>query len=140
MRLMTKAIESQLPALYTNDGKGLDAIAVVKFFTPDSNWTWYATEGSAVDANGFMDTDRPKVDFLFFGLVDGEDQELGYFSLNELTQIRGSLGLPVERDLHWKPKTLREIQNAINGLNDEIPFNDFSDPDDTTPDTPIYYD
>jgi hypothetical protein len=26
----------------------------VKFFTPDSSWTWYATEGSPVDENGIM--------------------------------------------------------------------------------------
>jgi hypothetical protein len=41
--------------------------------------------------------------------VDGLEKELGYFSLAELQQVRGSLGLPVERDLHWRPKTLQEI-------------------------------
>ncbi len=70
-------------------------MAHVKFFTPDSNWTWYATEFDGQDT--------------FFGLVDGLDKELGYFSLAELEQVKGRMGLPIERDLHWHPKTLEEI-------------------------------
>jgi len=26
-----------------------------------------------------------------------------------LQKVRGPLGLPIERDLYWQPKTLREI-------------------------------
>ena len=44
MKLITKTIAKQIPALYQQDGKGDDAIAYVKLFTPDSNWTWYITE------------------------------------------------------------------------------------------------
>ena len=44
-----------------------------------------------------------------FGLVDGHEKELGYVSLNELRSVRGPLGLPIERDLYWQPKPLREI-------------------------------
>jgi len=67
----------------------------VKYFTPDSSWTWYGCEYDGKDT--------------FFGLVDGHEKELGYFSLSELQSLRGPLGLPVERDLWWKPKTLGEI-------------------------------
>ncbi|MBN1489885.1 MAG: DUF2958 domain-containing protein [Phycisphaerae bacterium] len=95
MKLLTKAIRRKLPPLYSQDGKGGQAIAQVKFFTPDSSWTFYATE--------FDGEDR------FFGLVDGDDKELGYFSLAELQRIRGPLGLPIERDLYWQPKPLDEI-------------------------------
>jgi len=49
------------------------------------------------------------VDFHFFGLVDGLEKELGYVALSELQGVRGPLGLPIERDLWWKPKTLEEI-------------------------------
>jgi len=35
--------------------------------------------------------------------------ELGYFSLKELEEIRGPLGLPIERDLDFEPKTLSEL-------------------------------
>ena len=98
MKLLTKEILRKLPPLYSQEKLGGKAIAFVKFFSPDSSWTWWATEGSA-EGN----------DFIFFGLVDGLEKELGYFCLSELQAVRGPMGLPVERDLHWKPKTLRQI-------------------------------
>jgi len=42
MKLLTKEIANKLPALYSQDGKGGETIAYVKYFTPDSSWTWYA--------------------------------------------------------------------------------------------------
>ncbi len=68
----------------------------MKFFTPDSNWTWYASEFDGED--------------ILFGFVSGMEVELGYFSLKELEEVRGPLGLPIERDLHFEPKTLKELQ------------------------------
>jgi Protein of unknown function (DUF2958) len=68
----------------------LDFKPVVKLFTPDAQCTWLLTE---------LDPD----DGLAFGLCDlgmGEP-ELGYVSLVELQSVRGKLGLPVERDLHF---------------------------------------
>lgn len=97
MKLMTQEIEKTLPALYSQDGKGDDAIAYVKFFTPDSSWTWYATEYDPVDK-------------LFFGLVKGLDTELGYFLLDELESAKGPLGLSVERDLHFEPTKLGDLK------------------------------
>jgi hypothetical protein len=41
-----------------------------------------------------------------FRLVDGHEKELGYVSLNEITSIRGPMGLAIERDLFWSPKKL----------------------------------
>lgn len=100
----------RLPQLYKTEKQGLDALAQVKFFTPDSNWTWYASEGSYVDEDGYYDTDKVKVDFIFFGLVIGFEIELGHFSLSELESVRGPLGLPIERDLYFKPKTLQQLK------------------------------
>jgi hypothetical protein len=85
-------------------------MVVCKFFTPDAGWTWYALEGSPVDANGYYDTEKEKVDFVFFGLVSGVEVELGYFSLSELKSIRGKLGLPVERDLYFTPTRLSAVK------------------------------
>jgi hypothetical protein len=106
---LTKALLKTLPALYSQENTP-DPMVVCKFFTPDAGWTWYAIEGSPVDANGYYDTDKPKADFLFFGLVSGIEAELGYFSLSELQGIRGRLGLPVERDLYFEPTRLSEIK------------------------------
>jgi hypothetical protein len=109
LKLLTKALVKTLPALYSQENNP-DPMVMCKFFTPDAGWTWYAIEGSWVDANGYYDTDKPKVDFLFFGLVSGLEVELGYFSLSELTSIRGGLGLPVERDLYFEPTQLSAIK------------------------------
>ena len=95
MKLITEEIKKVLPKLYEQDGKGLNAIAFVKFFTPDSNWTWYATEFDGKD--------------IFFGLVDGFEKELGYFSLKELQSVKGPLELKIERDLYFVPTTLEEL-------------------------------
>lgn len=98
MKLLTKEIAKSLPARYSQEDLGLEAVIRVKFFTPDSSWTWYATEYDPEDR-------------LFFGFVTSglcPEGELGYFSLDELESARGRLGLPVERDLHWTPKTLAQ--------------------------------
>lgn len=96
MKLLTKELEAKLPPLYATDGLGYEAIAQVKFFTPDSNWTWYATEYDPIEK-------------MFFGLVDGFEKELGYFSLKELEVIRGALGLHVERDLYFEPTKIKDL-------------------------------
>ena len=46
----------------------------------------------------------------FFGAVSGIEFELGYFSLSELEQTTGPLGLHIERDLYFKPTPLSEIR------------------------------
>ena len=96
MILLPEEIKKELPLLYANEELGLDALARVKFFTPDSNWTWYASEFDGKD--------------IFFGLVIAFEAELGYFSLSELSQVFGPLKLPIERDLYFVPRTLRELQ------------------------------
>jgi hypothetical protein len=108
--LLDAANRAKLPPLHSGEALGLNALAQVKFFTPDSNWTWYASEGSPIDANSYMDTEDEKVDFLFFGLVIGFEIEFGYFSLAELSSVRGGLGLPIERDKFFQPTTLRELK------------------------------
>ncbi len=104
MKLLTQEIRQKLPPLYAQEDKGSKAIVHLKLFTPDSSFTWYITEGSPI-----TDDHGNEVDFHFFGLVDGLEKELGYVALSELQGVRGPLGLPIERDLSWKPKTLEEI-------------------------------
>lgn len=69
-----------------------DPASVVKLFTPDAGATWLLTEIYPDDhdhAFGFCD----------LGL--GEP-ELGWISLQELAIVRGRLGLPIKRDLHFR--------------------------------------
>jgi hypothetical protein len=97
MKLITKALTEQLLANGLGQraamDKGDDAFdfkPVVKLFTPDAQCTWLLTE---------LDPDGGPA----FGLCDlGLGcPELGYVSLVELATVRGQLGLPVERDLHF---------------------------------------
>jgi len=104
MKLLTEEIRGKLPPLYSQESKGGKAVVYTKYFTPSSNWTWYVTEGEPV-----TDDSGKEVDYRFFGLVDGHCKELGYFSLSELESVNGPMGLPIERDLYWLPKTLEEI-------------------------------
>ncbi len=118
MELLTRTIKSRLPPIGSQENKGGKAVSTVKFFTPDSWWTWHATEGAALvrHADGSV-TEEPAdyagegtvIDFMFFGLVDGMEKELGYFRLSELRQARGPLDLSIGRDLHWKPRPLEQI-------------------------------
>ena len=101
MSLLPKEIREQLPELYANEEIGLMALALVKFFTPDSSWTWYASEFDGDD--------------LFFGLAVGFEPEVGYFQLSELRSIRGKLGLSVERDRFFRPQTLGELLSEHRG-------------------------
>lgn len=95
---LTQALLKQLPPLRATADQA-DPLVIVKFFYPDFSWTWYAIE--------FDGTER------FFGYVDGDFSELGYFSLAELKANRGKWGLPIERDRHFIPCKLSVIQAKI---------------------------
>ncbi len=72
---------------------GFDPFPVVKLFTPDAGATWLITEAYPEGE-----------DLRLFGLCDLGlgSPELGYVMLSEIEDVRGKLGLPVERDLYFK--------------------------------------
>lgn len=94
MKLFTQAIYTKLLQNGSTEQRGKDHRPVVKLFTPDAQCTWLLTE---------IDPEQPD---LAFGLCDlGMGYpELGYVSLTELSELRGKLGLPVERDIHFEGK------------------------------------
>ena len=106
MKLLTKALKKQIPALYSQENVK-DPMVICKFFDPTGGWTWYVTEGQE-------ETHDYGVDFLFFGLVIGSESEQGYFTLNQLETAKkgltGMRALPIERDLYFTPCRLSEIK------------------------------
>ena len=96
--LMPDWLAADVPALYATEGTD-DPVVRCKWFTPDSSWTWYVLEYSPLER-------------LAFGLVDGHEKELGYFSLTELESVRGHLGLKIERDLYFTPCPLSDVRGA----------------------------
>ncbi len=97
MKLLTKQLRKVLPPLYSQENTE-DPTVQAKFFTPDSNWTWFLTEGSPQED-----------DFLCFGYVIGLEEEWGYFLMSELEAVRGPMGLPIERDLYFRPGSFSEV-------------------------------
>ena len=91
MKLLTKELQKQLPTCddFVDDS---NPMIYAKFFTPDSGWTWFVAAGQQEDD-----------DYLFYGFVIGPFPEWGHFPLKELQSVQGAIGLPVERDLHFKP-------------------------------------
>jgi hypothetical protein len=99
VKLLPESEKAKLAKWRETEGNNLtEVMATVKFFCPWSNWTWYAVE--------FDGTDE------FFGLVDGFEKELGYFSLTELEGLTGPMGLKIERDLHWTPQNLATLLHS----------------------------
>lgn len=94
--LTPPAIRDQLLAngRRANTPGGHDPLPVVKWFTPDADCTWIITE---------LDPEDPDRAFGLCDLGMGFP-ELGWVYLPELLSVRGPLGLPVERDLHFHPR------------------------------------
>lgn len=97
MKILTKQLKSQIPALYSTEKVPMEEkIAQVKLFSPIGNGTWYILE---------MDKDED----LCFGYVELLDNEFGYFSIKELEDINLPFGLKIERDLYFSPTPMSEI-------------------------------
>ncbi len=88
-----------IPTLYETE-KDDDPLAIIKLFTPLSDWTWYVLEYAPDDKRAF-------------GLVVRADPamtELGYFSIAEMGEMIGPASMPmVERDLWWEPTPITDI-------------------------------
>ena len=100
MNLLTPSIREQLlrngriTAALAEEGRAeADFLPVVKLFTPDAACTWLLTE---------LDPEDPDIAFGLCDLGLGFP-ELGSVRISELASVRGRLGLPVERDLHFRP-------------------------------------
>ncbi len=124
MQLLTQELQRRIPPLYSQ-GNEADPVCVAKFFMPDGALTWYVIEGSTRKSAGcgwgincyyhepLTEYDSEKDDVLFFSYVIGLEAELGYFTLSELTAIRGMLKLPVGRDRYFTPCRLSEVKAKV---------------------------
>ena len=92
VKLMTKELEKTFEKypLYSQEGKGLEAEVVVKYFNPCGAGTWLITEGEKMD-NG---------DWGFFGYCHITDWEWGYVYLSELESVKLPFGLTIEREMY----------------------------------------
>ena len=97
MKLITPELEKTIPAFYSSEDIELDdKMVYAKFFLADADWTWYIFE---------YDKLRNEI----FALVDGLDRELDYAYVEALEQVRGHMGLHVERDLYFTPTRFGDL-------------------------------
>ena len=96
-KLLPLSIIKNIPNLYETENKE-EKLCYVKLFLADSSWTWYIIEIDKQDNN------------TCFGFVDGLEQELGYFTIRELENLRGQFGLKVELDSSFTPTQLSKIR------------------------------
>ena len=90
---------AKIPNLYETEGTPLgEKLIHMHFYIGNSDW--YIAE-----------YDR---DDIFFGYAilggDHEMAEWGYVSYRELRELNVPPGFEVERDLHWKPRKVGEIE------------------------------
>ena len=97
MELIPKEIKVKIPPLYSTEEE-TDPIVLCKLFL--DGWSWYITELSIDE------------DIAFGYVVSPFENELGYFSLNEIKSLRGRLGTWVERDLYFNPTPLSIIKKG----------------------------
>ena len=90
MKLLTDEIKNALPKLGETETTPCEAKTFVcKFFNPMGDWTWLVAEGE----------EQEDGDWQFFGLVNGVEEEGGYFLLSELEGVDVGFGLGIERDI-----------------------------------------
>ena len=105
MKLMTKTIEEKCKKypLHSQENNE-DPLVFLKFFDPCARTKWYVIEAQKTEHG----------EWLFFGYVESPIDplfdELGYFTLGQLENHKGILGIGVERDIHWTPRKLSEIK------------------------------
>lgn len=102
MNLLTDEIKElfrEYP-LYSQDGKGMDSVVLVKYFCPYSSATWLITEAE----------EQPDSDWLLFGYCHIFCWEWGTLLLSELQNLKLPFGLGIERDLFIrKGATVKEL-------------------------------
>lgn len=90
MKLMTPELEAKFAEIGRQEDNW-NPLVVCKIFNPSGAQTWYATEYNPEE----------RVFFGFVTLGNELDSEWGYFSLDELEDIRTPpFGLALERDLY----------------------------------------
>ena len=100
MKLLTKEIISKFEKhpFHSQDGKGMDAEVLVKYFNPCGTGTWLITEA-----------EREGDDWRLFGYCHIYEWEWGYLMLSELASLRLPFGLTIERDIYTARKYVRDF-------------------------------
>ena len=101
----TEAELARLPPLYATESTPWEQTVIHEHFFLGS-CDWYAAEYGAEER-------------LFFGYAilndDLDNAEWGYFSFDELRELRLRGGIEVDRDLHWRSRPASEVERIVAG-------------------------
>ena len=94
MELLTEEIIERFKEypLYSQDGKGMDSVVLVKYFNPCGVGEWYITEAELQEDG----------DWLLFGYCHIFEWEWGHVMLSDLQDLKLPFGLTIERDLYMR--------------------------------------
>ena len=96
-KLLPQGLVERLPKLYeTEDTQLEDKVVYAHYFTAGADWYVCELDRETGEMFGHCD--------LGLGFP-----EWGYVHVQELAELRGNFGLPVERELNFTPKTAREL-------------------------------
>ena len=118
----------------SQDGKGMEAKVIARYFNPTGTGTWYVTEMADYlhkvgKKEGYQTYDKVDKQFQFrrmedivlFGLAElGYEFEWGSFSMNELAGLLLPHGLEIERDEHIPPLKYT-LEECFKMYNEEMP-------------------
>ena len=99
MELITNELIKRFQAVGSQEDKK-DPLIIAKFFNPTGAGTWYATEYEPIK----------KIFFGYVSIFGDHCDEWGYFSLDELENLKLPFGLSIERDLYFGEKHFSEIK------------------------------
>lgn len=100
LKLMTKVIEKKAQKQYSM-GSDFNQMVVAKFFNPCGAGTWYLMNQDPEDTN------------YLWGIVSLHAVEMGSFSLSDLKEYRGPMGIGIERDKFFKPMKAQDVWDAL---------------------------
>jgi hypothetical protein len=92
----------RLPLIIGRDVPDEKVLCKVKLFNPTGSETWWIASYDPVEQ-------------IAWGAAQAPHLEVGTIYMPELVAIRGQFGLPIERDIYWRPKNLRVILDGYGG-------------------------
>lgn len=107
MKLIIKELEEEFKKVGSQEDVR-DPIVICKFFNPTGSGTWLAISYNPID----------KIFFGYVSIFGDACDEWGNFSLAELENFTGRLGLGIERDIFFQPQRISKVMpKAVLNIN-----------------------
>ena len=89
----------------------IDGKKVLRGWESFTGWYWFATEKDSVQ-DSVLDGKVIEGDTIWFGLVQGQYEEWGYFSEGELKDLSPKIWKIPQRNLPWSGRRSRPVDHS----------------------------